>query len=91
MSQYVYTHGREPTRTRHSGQEERAEATGDEMADHPTTCYVYWWNHLRPNFVPHIDYMHRQIAASTLEDGHMLLVEAVEPSRTLNIDLGFTL
>ncbi|KAB2098772.1 hypothetical protein AG0111_0g13052 [Alternaria gaisen] len=36
-------------------------------------------------------YMHRQIATSTLEDGRMLLVEAVEPSRTLNIDPGFTL
>jgi hypothetical protein len=61
------------------------------VADHPTTCYVYWWNHLRPNCVPHIDYMHRRIATSTLEDGRMLLVEAVEPSRTLNIDPGFTL
>ncbi|CAN9451620.1 unnamed protein product [Alternaria alternata] len=38
-----------------------------------------------------ITYMHRQIATSTLEDGRMLLVEAVEPSRTLNIDPGFTL
>ncbi|CAN9461928.1 unnamed protein product [Alternaria alternata] len=37
------------------------------------------------------DYMHRQIATSTLEDSRMLLVEAVEPSRTLNIDPGFTL
>ncbi|OWY55569.1 hypothetical protein AALT_g11387 [Alternaria alternata] len=36
-------------------------------------------------------YMHRRIATSTLEDGRMLLVEAVEPSRTLNIDPGFTL
>ncbi|CAN9467513.1 unnamed protein product [Alternaria alternata] len=36
-------------------------------------------------------YMHRQIATSTLEDSRMLLVEAVEPSRTLNIDPGFTL
>lgn len=91
MSQYVYTHGRVPTRTRHSGQGEGGEGTGDEVADHPTTCYVYWWNHLRPNCVPHIDYMHRRIATSTLEDGRMLLVEAVEPSRTLNIDPGFTL
>lgn len=91
MSQYVYTHGRVPTRTRHSGQGEEGEGTGDEAADHPTTCYVYWWNHLRPNCVPHIDYMHRRIATSTLEDGRMLLVEAVEPSRTLNIDPGFTL
>jgi hypothetical protein len=53
MSQYVYTHGREPTRTRHSEQEERAEATGDEVADHPPTCYVHRWNNLRPNCVPH--------------------------------------
>ncbi|CAN9420986.1 unnamed protein product [Alternaria alternata] len=36
-------------------------------------------------------YIHRQIATSTLEDGRILLVEAVEPSRTLNIDPGFTL
>ncbi|CAN9408335.1 unnamed protein product [Alternaria sp. RS040] len=35
-------------------------------------------------------YTHRQIATSTLEDNRMLLIEAVEPSRTLNIDPGFT-
>ncbi|KAG9190016.1 hypothetical protein G6011_08104 [Alternaria panax] len=38
-----------------------------------------------------ITYMHCQIATSTLEDGRTILLEAVEPSRTLKIDPGFTL